>query len=318
MQHPDPKTSMSGSSQGRPLALRFISGKYQGGEFPLIPGKEIQIGRSNDLEMVLAEDMVSRRHAKITFEGEEIFIEDVASTNGTFVNGEKIKRSRLREGDRVLIGTSILKVVVSESPRRAAEDARRDMEATAHQRSNQGRSMSGSIEEIPLPDLLQLLGTSKKNGVLVIRTEGDVGKVHLQKGIVHYATINHLEELTPLKAMFRMLSWTTGMFDLEPPEDQPFPNPIDMSVQGILMEGLRQMDELNEIKNKLPKLTDRLHLDVPLTPALRALTPDELDVVQLIHNFGYFEQVLNRSVLSDLDTAVIVEKLMKGEYVRAD
>ena len=47
-------------------ALRFISGKYQGGEFPLRPHREIIIGRSSDLDMVLVEDMVSRKHAKIT------------------------------------------------------------------------------------------------------------------------------------------------------------------------------------------------------------------------------------------------------------
>ena len=48
-----------------PLALRFISGKYQGGEFPLPDSGEIVIGRSSELDMVLVEDMVSRRHARL-------------------------------------------------------------------------------------------------------------------------------------------------------------------------------------------------------------------------------------------------------------
>ena len=309
-----------GSARGRPLALRFISGKYQGGEFPLIPGKEIHIGRSNDLDMVLAEDMVSRRHARIAFQGDDIYIEDLASTNGTFVNGEKIKRSRLREGDRVLIGTSILKVVVSESVRRTTEEqARRDMEiVAAHRRTSQVRSMSGSIEEIPLPDLLQLLGTSKKNGVLVIRTDDDIGRIYMRKGMVYFASINDIDEIPPFKSVFRMLTWTTGLFDLEPPDEREFANAMEMSVQGILMEGLRQMDELNQIKSQLPRLTDRLHLDIPLAPPLRNLSPQELDVIQLVHNFGYFEQVLNRSPLSDLETAQSVLKLMEGGYLRID
>ena len=94
------------------FALRFISGKYQGGEFPLRMNREIIIGRSSDLDMVLVEDMVSRRHAKITTTDTEILIQDVGSTNGTFVNGEKIAgRARLAEGDRILVGTSIIKVV---------------------------------------------------------------------------------------------------------------------------------------------------------------------------------------------------------------
>ena len=90
-----------------PLALRFISGKYQGGEFPLPESGEIVIGRSSELDMVLVEDMVSRRHAKISVEDGDIFLEDLGSTNGSFVNGEKITRTKLEEGDRILIGTSI-------------------------------------------------------------------------------------------------------------------------------------------------------------------------------------------------------------------
>ncbi len=102
------------ASPSRTLALRFISGKYQGGEFPLGAQHEIVVGRSSELDMVLVEDMVSRRHARIECGDDQIVIEDLGSTNGTFVNGEKIKRATLKEGDRVLIGTSILKVVSTE------------------------------------------------------------------------------------------------------------------------------------------------------------------------------------------------------------
>ena len=86
------------------FALRFISGKYQGGEFPLRMNREIIIGRSSDLDMVLVEDMVSRRHAKISSTEAEVYIQDMGSTNGTFVNGEKIAgRALLHEGDRILV-----------------------------------------------------------------------------------------------------------------------------------------------------------------------------------------------------------------------
>jgi pSer/pThr/pTyr-binding forkhead associated (FHA) protein len=152
------------------FALRFISGKYQGGEFPLRVNREIIIGRSSDLDMVLVEDMVSRRHAKITTTDAEITIQDVGSTNGTFVNGEKIAgRARLSEGDRILVGTSIIKVVqVNDAAAATTEaEARRKLEAgAARHSSTAGRPMSGVIEEIPLPDLLQLLSTSRKSGVL--------------------------------------------------------------------------------------------------------------------------------------------------------
>ena len=83
------------ASPSRTLALRFISGKYQGGEFPLGAQHEIIVGRSSELDMVLVEDMVSRRHARIECGDDQIVIEDLGSTNGTFVHGEKIKRATL-------------------------------------------------------------------------------------------------------------------------------------------------------------------------------------------------------------------------------
>src|SRR5438034_4365534 len=110
-----PSDGGEGGQETAQWALRFISGKYQGGEFPLRMNREIIIGRSSDLDMVLVEDMVSRRHAKISSTDAEVYIQDMGSTNGTFVNGEKINgRAVLHEGDRILVGTSIIKVVAVE------------------------------------------------------------------------------------------------------------------------------------------------------------------------------------------------------------
>jgi hypothetical protein len=301
--------------------LRFISGKYQGGEFPIVPDKQIVVGRSSDLDMVLVEDMVSRKHARIAMQQDQIWIEDLGSTNGTFVNGEKIKRARLKEGDRVLIGTSILKVIAGD----AAAGARNETEVkqqlenvAAARRTSQARTMSGSIEEVPLPDLLQLFGTSKKSGVLVVRTDDDVGKIFMRKGMIYYVVINDLDDVPPMKSIYRMLTWQKGLFDLDPPDEREFPNEINASVQEILMEGLRQMDEFNQLRDALPELNSRLVLTTPMTPALRELKPDELDVIQLAHNYGHLETVMNKSQATDLETVQIVLKLMKANYLRAD
>jgi hypothetical protein len=310
-----PKPPSSGVKGGRrSYALRFISGKYQGGEFPLTPGKEVVIGRSSDLEMVLVEDMVSRRHARIFWEGDALLIEDFGSTNGTFVNGEKIRKSPLKEGDRVLIGTSILKVVTTDAA--AAPAQKQDLESVAAQRrTSQVRTMSGSIEEIPLPDLLQLLYTSKKNGILVIRTEDDVGKIHFRKGQIYYAIINDLDEVSPLKSLFRLLTWSKGLFDLDPPDESTFQNEIDVSVPELLMEGLRQLDEFNAIKHTLPDVRSKIGMPPLLIPPLRELDKEELDVLQLAHNYGTLEAVLNKSLAMDLDTAQILATLLKKNYL---
>jgi hypothetical protein len=297
--------------------LRFISGKYQGGEFPVTEDKSIVVGRSSDLDMVLVEDMVSRKHARIAIQSDQIWIEDLGSTNGTFVNGEKIKRARLKEGDRVLIGTSILKLIAGEGHADASTDAKAQLEnVAAARRGSQQRTMSGSIEEVPLPDLLQLFGTSKKSGVLVIRTEDDVGRIYLKKGNIAYAIINDLDDVQPLKSLYRMLTWQKGLFDLDPPEEREFPNELNVTVQEVLMDGMRQLDEFNRIRDDLPELSARLIVNSPLIPPLRDLKPEELDVLQITHNHGVFETVLNKSLATDLETAEIVQKLIKASYLR--
>jgi hypothetical protein len=178
--------------------------------------------------------------------------------------------------------------------------------------------MSGAIDEIPLPDLLQLFGSSKKSGVLVVGSDEDVGKIYLRKGIVYFATINDLEDIPPLKSIFRILTWTKGTFDLEPAEDRPIPGEISATVQELLMEGLRQIDELNNIRHKLPDLATRLLIPHPLRPPLRELQGTDLEVLQLAFNYAHLATILNKSSATDLDTATSVLKLLQAGYLRTE
>ena len=236
----------------RGFALRFISGKYQGGEYPLAEAGELVIGRSSELDMVLIEDMVSRKHARITLQPGQITISDLGSTNGTFVNGEKVKRARLKEGDRILIGTSILKLVAvtraAGAPAIDAKAAQQRLEATAasHEKKTGGRSaVQGRLEEVPLVDLLQLLSTSKKTGAIVIKGYRG-GRVHLRAGKVVSAVIDADPTLPPKKALFRMVSWTQGGFEFVPHEGEmpPMPQEIQESTEQLVMEAMHQADQL--------------------------------------------------------------------------
>lgn len=299
-------------------ALRFISGKYQGGEFPLPPNKEIIVGRSSELDMVLVEDMVSRRHAKIIVTDDQIFIQDLGSTNGSFVNGEKIKRAKLNEGDRILIGTSIIKLVAAEAPSSGGEPPKLEPVRNTKSRPSQVRTMTGSIDEVPLPDLLQLFSTSKKSGVLVVRTDESEGKLFLDKGAVVFASVNDQEDVPPLKSVIRILTWSSGTFDMEPAVEREFPEKLEMSTEGILMEGFRQIDELRQLADRLPAHHATLQLTRPLVPPLRELSSEEIDVFQLVINYGTVETVLNRSLASDLETSEVLLKLLKAGYIRTD
>src|SRR4029078_3623640 len=242
--------------EGAQWALRFISGKYQGGEFPLRPNREIIIGRSSDLDMVLVEDMVSRKHAKITTDDHGVRIQDLGSTNGTFVNGEKVRKADLKDGDRILIGTSIIKIVFvdGEATGHLTEtEARPKMPIAANKRSAASpKSMAGSIEEIPLPDLLQLLSTSRKSGVLVVHSDRHVGEIFFRKGAIYFCNIENMFNIGPRKAMTRMLGWTEGTFELEPPDESAVLEEMDDSTEALLMEVMLQLDESKVAAEKLP------------------------------------------------------------------
>lgn len=300
-------------------ALKFISGKYQGGEFPLKGEKQLIIGRSSELDMVLVEDMVSRKHAKISLVSGKITIEDLGSTNGTFVNGEKVKTSRLKEGDRILIGTSILKLVRqgANAPELSDAQVKQNLEqAAAVQSSRQTRTaMTGKLEEVPLPDLLQLFHTSKKNGVLVV-TGAQEARIYLRQGKIYYAVIDENHELGPSKSFSRIITWEHGEFELRPPDNQEFMTELDDSTEGLLMDALRQLDEFRRIQSALPGLTDTLSLAVPMEAPLRDLHPEELDVLQLVVNWGSLQGVLDHAPTDDVVVATAVLNLMRRGYVR--
>jgi len=85
-------------------ALRVMSGPSTGRMLELEPGRDATIGRdaSNDLEV--ADSSVSSKHCMIIPEGSGFVICDLQSTNGTRVNGERIERQRLTEGDVIVVG----------------------------------------------------------------------------------------------------------------------------------------------------------------------------------------------------------------------
>jgi hypothetical protein len=302
------------------LALRFISGKYQGGEFPIEENREIIVGRSSDLDMVLVEDMVSRKHAQMKLVDGAILIEDLGSTNGTFVNGERITQAKLTQGDRILIGSNILKVVaVDETQLEARNEVFGARMSQRRSESSSEAKMSGELEEIPLPDLLQLFASSKKTALLNLRGETLAGRIYLKQGVLHFAEIQPLngsgKTIVGLKALYRMICWERGLFELNPPDTRTFEHPLDTTVQMALMEGFRQKDELEQLKPRLPALDAKIVLAHPLPARLSSLTPAELEVLQSAIDAQTFGATLDASLLPDLDTSTLLLSLIERGYL---
>jgi hypothetical protein len=115
----------AGGARGAHAALVINRGRSAGKEFP-VHEDEAYIGRWDadsgifpdvDLDSDDPEAKVSRRHARITRRGEQYYIEDLGSTNGTFINrGRRLlpgDRQPLNDGDEIIIGKTFLRFHVT-------------------------------------------------------------------------------------------------------------------------------------------------------------------------------------------------------------
>ena len=152
---------------------------------------------------------------------------------------------------------------------------------------------------------------SGKSGVASVRRGDREAWLYFDRGQVIDASVG---DLRGEEAVYRTITWTTGSFNLEfRASDRQ--KVIDAPYQALLMEGLRQLDEFNALKDSLPNLRARVAIPELLIPPLRELSPDELDVLQLVHNYGTIEAVFNKSLALDLDTAQLLVKLLKKKYI---
>jgi hypothetical protein len=68
--------------------------------------RRVVIGRSRDCDIQLADTNVSRRHAELRQEGASYWVVDLGSTNGIEVNGKRVKRAKLSDGDTITLGST--------------------------------------------------------------------------------------------------------------------------------------------------------------------------------------------------------------------
>ena len=89
------------------LIIRHLSNRGEEKEYLLREGVFL-IGRKSDSDIRLADNMVSRRHAEISVEDGIVIIEDLHSRNKTFVNSKPIQRKKLKNKDKIQIGSYVL------------------------------------------------------------------------------------------------------------------------------------------------------------------------------------------------------------------
>jgi len=88
--------------------LIVTAGEENGARFYL-SRKTHLIGRSSEVEITLADDSISRTHARISYRNDEFVLADLDSKNGTFLNGTRVHECPLHYGDEITVGNHVLR-----------------------------------------------------------------------------------------------------------------------------------------------------------------------------------------------------------------
>lgn len=284
--------------------LHFVSGRYSGNEYPIAPEQSCLAGRSSEVDIVVKDDTVSRKHARFFHSRGRVWMRDLGSRNGTLVNGKKVERHCLREGDRIAIGSSLIRVDLVPASQLSKRSKGQD---------SSGRSMSGTLADIPLTDVLQWLATSRKTGGLVVKGAHE-GRLYLRDGQVYYARIEG-SEVGPQKALLRMLGWEDGTFGLDSAAEDSFEDELATSLDHLLMEAARQQDELAHLaeRKKVPE-TD-IELVFPPGKPWHELDGIALDVVQAVASGADWPRVLDLLPQDDVAITKAAVDLLKHNVV---
>lgn len=320
--------------------LVILSGENTGKKISLEPGRRYILGRDEQADIPLAEKKISRRHATLYWnpEDSQILIEDLNSLNGTFVNQEVIAQvTALNDQDRIQIGSFLMEIKIPEDslvvelePSKRSKDRSTDFSKNSRDSDDSveltgGKLISGKLQELSLPDLLQMLATTKKTGRLVVSKRkitdiptpsvtlgGDIGSLYLQNGELLHVDFNGLinEE-----AFFALLPWNKGHFALFPHRDFNFSRMIEMPIEGLLLEGFRRLDEQNASRIDISNAdVFTVNLDEPLTH----LNPNELAVFQTAWKHKTAAKIFQNTGLDKKEATEILQHLMRRGFIKRE
>ncbi|HKY38301.1 MAG TPA: response regulator [Polyangiaceae bacterium] len=185
--------------------------------------------------------------------------------------------------------------------------ARRTQErmATAVPMSRRTR-LSGSLEDMGVVDLLQTFEISRKTGVGKIGDGRREARIYFRDGKVVDAELGRLRGE---EAVYRALIWNSGHFEVEfCPIDRE--DIIPTSTQGLLMEGMRRVDEWGRLLEQLPPLATIFEVDhEQLVERLNEIPDDLNGILKLFDGKRTLLDVVDDSPFEDLSTLSTITKL---------
>lgn len=109
-------------------------------------------------------------------------------------------------------------------------------------------AFQGSLKELPLPDIVQLVSVSGKTGAFTLKSEGATGTIFLRGGQIVHAEVG---ELSGEEAVYELAIWTEGDFVFTPGKEVQATT-IQKSNTNLLMEAARRIDEWQVLSKRIP------------------------------------------------------------------
>jgi DNA-binding response OmpR family regulator len=213
--------------------------------------------------------------------------------------------------DRARLGSSLQKPFNLDEVVGRIEQIFRRVEASRAV-SGESREIEGNLAQIPLVDLLQILAVNRKSGRLALEREGERAEIALEEGKVVDARTRHAEGE---KALYRLLALREGQFAFVPGAPSGEPR-IQRRVEELVLEGLRQADEVAAMLPSLPQPGDVVELAVDPSEIPQGLHPVTAEVVSLLRAPISFQDLIDRCSATDLETMSAVAALLEKGYAR--
>ncbi len=213
--------------------------------------------------------------------------------------------------DRARLGGYLEKPLREEEVLARVEQVYRRVEA-GRAVAVENRELAGDLEEIPLPDLLQVLAQNRKSGRLELVREGQRAEVLLRQGAVVDAAAG---AASGEKALFRLLGSREGPFSFTPGEPAE-PARIQRRTEELVLDGLRQVDEAVSLRSALPGAGERIELAVAAGEVPPGLHPVTEEVVRLLDRPLAIPEILDRTEATDLETLRALAALLEGGWAR--
>ena len=160
-----------------------------------------------------------------------------------------------------------------------------------------GTGVEGSLSEVSLVDLLQIFGLNRRTGTLVLQHEEQQGRIYLSDGSVVSATLG---ETTGEKALYRILRWHKGIFRYNPGHAD-LTRDIARSMDALLMEGMRQLDEWDSLVKLMPPPGTVLKLSKSRDELPQNMRPVTQEILLLLEFYNTLGEIMEKSTHTDYD-----------------